>query len=255
MAKYWFSTPAKASGNAVLSIGLLGRLGDVVGRVGDDLDLLPVQLAEEHVAEGAGVPDALDRDAVRPEQVIDERPLLVGALELELDLEPVGVLEEPEGLGDDHAALGRGRKTDRLAGDGALVSGSMPVTERTILPVLVADDFPEHRIQHVLGFGRGLPEGASCRRRRRPRPSAAAAAGPVALAQRQRQRRRPVRVAADELERTLASLSQDIVVELGVVTRRVDRLDAGTLLLELDLEPIAPGRFVGGRAEHQLRSA
>ena len=48
-----------------------------------DLDLTwPDHLPEEHVAEGSGVPDALDRNAVRAEQVIDGRPLLVGALEL-----------------------------------------------------------------------------------------------------------------------------------------------------------------------------
>ena len=104
---------------------IVGRRGDVAGRVGDDLrSSCPFELAEDHVAEGAGVPLPLDRDAVRPEQVVDDRPFLVGALELEVDLEAVGVREQAEGLGDDHAVLGRGPEDHRLAGDRRLGDGS-----------------------------------------------------------------------------------------------------------------------------------
>ena len=59
---------------------------------------------------------------MRAEQVIREGPILVGALEPELELEAVHRLPEPEGLGDDHAVAGRGPEDDLLALDRLAVS-------------------------------------------------------------------------------------------------------------------------------------
>ena len=131
----------------------------------------PFELAEDHVAEGAGVPFALDGDAVGPEQVVDDRPLLVGALELEIDLEPVGVGEQAERLGHDHAVLGRGPEDHRLAGD------------RRLGHRIDAGDgtnglAPSHRGRLPRGPNRACPrlrprpssERRFRRRRRRPRP-------------------------------------------------------------------------------------
>ena len=115
---------------------------------------LALELAEEDVAEGAGVPLALDRDAVRAEQVVDGRPLLVGALELELDLEPVGVGKEPVGLGHDDATLGRGPKDDRLAGGRAGWFAALAGHGANDLAIF-ADDFPELVVKRFHGFGRG----------------------------------------------------------------------------------------------------
>ena len=41
---------------------------------------------------------------------------------------------------------------------GAFVIGSIPLTRPDGPPILVADDVPEHRIQHILSFERRLPE-------------------------------------------------------------------------------------------------
>jgi hypothetical protein len=83
---------------------------DVAGRVRQDLGR--PQLPEEHVAEGAGVPQTLDGNPMRAHQVIDGRSLAVGALELELDLDRVDVGEQAKSLGGDDAALGRGSERD-----------------------------------------------------------------------------------------------------------------------------------------------
>ena len=111
-------------------------------------------LPEENVAEGAGVPDALDRNAVRPEQVINRRPLLVGAFQLDLDFEPVGFGKEPEGLGDHHAAFGLGAEDDRLPGKRG-IGLEVLARDRSDDLAIFADDFPQLGIEKVRGFIRG----------------------------------------------------------------------------------------------------
>jgi hypothetical protein len=63
-----------------------------------------------------------------------------------------------------------------------------------------------------------------------------------------------VSVAVDQPERLFGRRSShDVVFRLGIVSRRVDRIDAGTLLVELSLDPVAPDRLVLHRAQDQVR--
>ena len=204
---------------------------------------------EEDLAEGAGVPFALDRDAVRAQQVVGEGPILVGALEPELELEAVHGLPEPERLGDDHAVARRGPEDDLLALERlarARVDGGEGVHD---LSRLVSHDFPENGVEQVLGLGDPLgllgliDDDVGC-----PVRGLVPLARQRVGAESQRQGRRPDRIAADELERQVGVVSS---LELGVVTRGKHGLDASAFLVELHLQPVAARRLVGGRAQDQ----
>jgi hypothetical protein len=80
---------------------------------------------------------------VRPQQVIDDRPLLIGTLESQFNLEPIGVGKKPERFGHDHAATGLGREDHGLAGNRRLRERIDPV-DRADGPPILADDVPEY---------------------------------------------------------------------------------------------------------------
>src|SRR5262249_26382150 len=103
----------------------LGVLDDVVDGPRLDVEAAPIKLAEEDVAEGAGVPLSLDRNAVRAEQVVAQRTLVVGTLELQIQLEAVGPLLEPISLRQDETLLVQRGLEDNLAA--GLVGGGFGV--------------------------------------------------------------------------------------------------------------------------------
>ena len=136
-----------------------------------------------------------------PEQVVDDGPFLVGALEAEVDLEAVGVLPEPEGLGHDHAAGSTVvRKTTSWPATARLGAGSSSVSGRTVRPrssrttsQSTASSQSSARAAS-LGIARcGLARSCSSAWGR-----LAASSG---RGERERQRGGPDRVASDQLER------------------------------------------------------
>ena len=214
-----------------------------------DLDLALIVSSKEDLAESPGVPFSLDRDAVRAEHVVRERPISVGALESQLELESVHCLPESESLGHDHAVAGSRPEADllaldRLAGDGILAGERQDNSS-----LVIAHNLPEHRVKQVFGGGDEVRLVAAWVLLWVPGPGAGVGTRDRVDAHGQGKRWPRDRVAANDLQR---QMGVDASLELGIVARREDGLDPGPILLELHLHPVAAGRLIAGGAQDQL---
>src|SRR5205823_3024088 len=116
---------------------------------GLDLDAL---LAEEDVPKRAGVPLALDRDAVRPHQPIDQGLFTGGARELEVEIEPIGTLPEPEVLGHHDGRIAGGRPKGHFLAFARPTRERIGPGDRMDDPTLgIADDLPDLAVEGTQG--------------------------------------------------------------------------------------------------------
>ena len=150
-------------------------------------------------------------------------PVLVGALEPELHLQAVHVLPEPEGLGDDTPLLAVVRKTTSWPSTVLPVTGSTPESRRTTWPCSSRTTSQRRRLMRSSDSPSRLACSASSTRASGASARAWSARWPSDRDERQRQRRRPDRIATNELQRPVRLVP---ALELGVVTRREQRLDA-----------------------------
>jgi len=95
---------------------------------------------------------------VRSEQVIDDRPIFIGAFELERDIEPVSVREQAERLCSRPRRWRPWFENDGLTLDLRMGDQVGSLDRADDLVVFVAYDFPDDQIEHVLGIARFFPD-------------------------------------------------------------------------------------------------